>query len=165
MNVRLAEPRDIPAITEMFKELCSYLEDKGQWTLNPDWKQRENGIVALVSTKMVNEGNVVLVSEDAAGRANGFLIGWVLYYPSIFAHQRVGEIQFMFPLNFEKSPHLERAFDKWAKKQGCTATSNYATPGHTASVKAFERAGRKLTHYCFMKPYPKEEAKNVALHG
>lgn len=166
MNVRHAEPRDIPAIAAMFKKLLEFLEDKGQEMFNPDWKQRDNGIIAFISAKMTHEGNAVLVTDDDRGQPTGFLIGWVIYFPSFFKHQKVGEVQFMWPMSFDKAPYLGDFFDKWAQAQGCTGSSNFATPGHKTSLKVFtQRDGRKLTHYYFFKSYPQEANQNAKLDG
>lgn len=160
MKVRVAEPKDYETIKSMFITLCDYLENKGQWLINQNKAERENGIAAFTMLKLFgHEESVVLVSVNGVGVVNGFLVGWMRYYPAIFTHQRVGEIQFMYPLSFDKSPYLIRAFSKWAKERGATATSNYATPGHGTSVKIFKRDGRQLSHYVFFKPFPQEASK------
>ena len=153
MKVREAAPRDIPALADMFAKLCSYLETKGQWLLNSDQKERMDGIVAFIITKMTSENNMVMVTDDENGVANGFVIGWILQYPSFYKYQVVGELQFLYPLSFGTGQYLRKAFDEWAKSKGATCGSNYATPGHTSSVKIFERAGRRLAYLHFFKPY------------
>ncbi len=165
-KTRTAEPRDLDSLILMFRELCFSLESKGYELLNPDLKERDNGISAFIVAKMTQEGNAVFVTEDEHGTANGFVIGWITYFPSIFQHQKVGEVQFMWPLSFEKSPYLSKAFDDWAKKQGATGGSNYAVPSHEASCKVFERAGRQLTNFRYFIPYGEDiDHGKEKLHG
>jgi hypothetical protein len=172
MIVRQAEPRDLSRVEAMFKELCDFFAGKNprhpiepHALLNPDVKARDNGIATFLWIKLTNEEHILLVGEDEAGELVGFITGWIVYYPSIFKHQKVGEIQFMWPLSFDKSHKLRQAFDKWARSHGATASSNYAAVGHESSIKAFKRAGRQLTHYCFFAPYVQEEKHHDRFHG
>lgn len=152
MRVRIAELRDIPAVAVMFHKLLDLIKKYGQWVLSDNHSQVENGIIGFVLAKMSMDESIVLVTVDETDWPNGFLVGWVLNYPSFYQHMRVGEIQFMYPASFEKSPYLLREFTKWRKGLGATAETNYATPGHKASIKFMERDGRRLAYYHFLKP-------------
>lgn len=153
VKVRLAELRDLPELREMFLKLIAYVKDCGQWALSDNPADVENGAMAFLLSKMTHEDNVVLVTSDEEDRANGFLAGWIMNYPSFYQHQKVAEIQFLYPLSFDRAAYLRDAFDIWGKARGATAVSNYATPGNGASIRVMKRDGRKLVYQHFMRPY------------
>ena len=152
MKVRQAELRDIPAVAMMFHELLNLLKSHGQWVLSDNAADVENGVIGFLLFKMSTDENILLVTVDDKDWPNGFLAGWIMNYPPFYQHKRVGEIQFMYPASFDRSPYLLKEFTKWRQGLGATAESNYATPGHKASIKFMERDGRKITYYHFLKP-------------
>jgi len=153
--IRQAEPRDVTAIVLLFHGLLEYLRECGQWLYNPDLVEFANGVTGYIIGKMYHEGSRVLVSEDAVGKVNGFLIGEIVHYPMFFKYQKVGEIQWTSPLRM-RTRDLARAFEAWAAEQGATGGGNYATPGNETSIKAMEHHGLRLAFYHFFKPYDKE---------
>lgn len=158
MKVRPAELRDLDRLKAMFIALCDHLKACDQWLLNSDRRELENGVVGFLLRKMFppeGEESVIFVAADDQDRPTGFIIGWIVCFPQFFQHQRVADVQFMYPLSFAQSPQLAFAFETWGRSRGATATSNCATPGNTASIKVMERDGRKLAYYQFFKPLEK----------
>jgi hypothetical protein len=152
MKVRRAELRDIPILTGLFIKLLDQLKDYGQWLLSDNPVDTENGVVSFLLFKMHTEENIVLVSVDDDDRPIGFLAGWVVNYPLFYKHQRVSELQFLYPLSF-KSSYLLKEFENWARELGATAETNYATPNHEMSIKCMVRANRRLGYLHFYKTY------------
>mgnify|MGYP001465236918 CR=1 FL=1 len=153
MRVRQAELRDIPILTGLFIELLDQLKGYGQWMLSDDPAATENGVVAFLLGKMHTEENVVFVSTDEADRPTGFLVGWLVNFPAFYKHTRVGELQFLFPLNFKETPYLLKTFEKWGRGLGATAETNWATPQNEPSIKCMVRDNRRLSYLHFAKSY------------
>jgi len=156
MKVRQGELRDIPVLTGLFITLLDQLKDYGQWLLSDNPVEIENGVVAFLLFKMHTEENVVFVSVNEDDRPIGFLVGWILNYHSFYQHQRVNELQFLYPLSFESAPYLLDEFKKWGMALGATAESNYATPENEPSIRCMVRDGRRLSYLHFCKPYEVE---------
>ena len=153
MKVRQAELRDLPELKAMFIKLIDFVKGCGQWALSENTADVENGVVGFILSKMGTEGSIALVSVGEDDRPNGFLLGWILDYPMFYQHRRIAELQFLYPLSFDRSPHLLKKFEDWGRAMGATATSNYATPGNEASIKVMKRDGRQLAYHHFFKPY------------
>jgi hypothetical protein len=152
-RVRRAELRDIPILTGLFVQLLEQLKGYGQWMLSDDPVAVENGVVAFLLGKMHTEENAVFVSTDGNDQPTGLLVGWIVNYPSFYRHTRVAELQFLSPLSFKETPGLLKAFEKWGRGLGATATSNHATPGNEPSIRCMVRDGRRLSYLHFCKPY------------
>ena len=153
MKVRQAELRDLPEVKEMFVKLIDYVKDCGQWALSDNPADIGNGIMGFLLSKMSHEENVLLVAVGDDDVPTGFLAGWIMNYPMFYQHQKVAELQFLYPLSFSEGAPLRTAFDEWGKGLGATATSNYCTPGNEASRKVMERDGRRLSYTHYFKPY------------
>jgi len=153
MRVRRAELRDIPTMTRLFIKLLDQLKGYGQWLLSDNPPDVENGVVAFLLGKMHTEENAVFVSVDDGDLPTGFLVGWMVNYPLFYKHQRVSELQFLYPLSFAQTPRLLKEFEKWARDLGATAETNYASPGNEPSIRCMVRNGRQLSYLHFCKPY------------
>lgn len=151
MKVRQAELRDLIFLQDMMIKLLNHLKVCGQWALTDNQIDLENGVVGFILSKMHMEGSIVLVSADKDDIPNGLLIGWMLDYPKFYKYQRIAELQFLYPLNFDRTPDLNKAFETWGREQGAQAFSNYATPDNEISIKVMERAGRRLAYHHFFK--------------
>jgi hypothetical protein len=155
MPVRPAETRDLPEVVIMFAKLLKFLEGKGNGLYTKDANQFTGGIIRLLGYKLTQPGNIVLVKTDNEDNPVGFLVGGMIEYPGFFADRLLGEVQWMYPFSFS-SHGMVKEFDKWAQSQGATARACYATPTHSASLKAFERNGMVLGLHHYYKHYDKE---------
>lgn len=150
--IRKAEPRDLPAVYEMFLKLTEYLEEKGQTLYAKDIKQRHNAIMGFIVGKFYHEQSLILVSEDSHGGVNGFLIGEVRQMEPFFEHQWIAEIQWTYPLSLN-TRQFARQFEEWGRGLGATAGSNYHTPGNEFAGKMMEHEGRRVAWHYYTVPF------------
>ena len=164
MIIRLAEPRDISTIEDMFHQLLEHLRGCGQKYYQQDSVTLRNGVMGFIIGKMYDENSVIYVSENKDGQVQGFLIGGIVYYPIFFQHEKLGEIQWMDRLSLISNPtysrQMSRAFEIWARSKGCTAGSNYCLPGNIQAQKLMKHDGRDHVFNYYIKPYPALEGNH-----
>ena len=125
MIVRQAATRDIYRILPLFADLIQYLRDKGNGNdiFADDGLLVFGGITEYLVARvnMQNEGARCLVGEDeTTGDIVSFLTGIITVCPRFCRHEKLGDIEYVYPLSFASTP-LVREFDSWAQSMGATA--------------------------------------------
>ena len=127
MIVRQATTRDLFQIIPLFGELIHYLrkEGNGDTIFADDANLVFGGITeflaARVNMQLQGESVRLLVGQDeATGSIVSFLSGIIAVCPRFCRHERLGDIEYVYPLSFQSTP-LVREFDAWAQSMGATA--------------------------------------------
>lgn len=142
VRIRAAEPRDVPALVELWGELAHLHEClDGAFALSRGWKRAYEKYVQHL---LVREDVLVVVAE-CRGQLVGMAVGRILLLPAFFRRRRRGYIQDVYTREGYRGRGVGRAMlariEAWLRRQGVWRAELTVAAGNPQAQAFWEQAG------------------------
>jgi len=142
VRIRPAEPRDVPALVELWGELARLHERlDGAFALSRGWRRA----YADYLSHLLGREDVRVVVAESGGQLVGLAVGRITLLPAFFRQRRRGYIQDVYTREGYRGRGIARAMldhiEAWLRRQGVRRVELTVAAGNPEAEAFWERAG------------------------